>query len=591
MAMEEEAPPNEALTEFRFSDLTPQLSQPTLDALTVARFNYCTPVQKATIPLFCQNKDVCVDAATGSGKTLAFVIPLVEILRRRSSDIFKPLQILGIILSPTRELATQTYNVAKPFLETLPNVRPVLLLGGHGEGSVRDDMRKIDEEGANLIIGTPGRIYDIMDRMDNLSYRNFEVLILDEADRLLGSNFEKQINYIITRLPKQRRTGLFSATQTEEVKELAKAGLRNPVSVRVEVRREAKDKLESASSKTPLGLHMEYMVCEADKKSSQLVDFLTKNMNEKIIMYFMTCAEVEYWGVSLPQIAALKGCSIIPLHGRMKQVPREKALASFTKISSGILLCTDLAARELDIPGVDLVVQYDPPQNPNMFIHRVGRTARLGRQGRAIVFLLPKQELYRTYQEIKSIKLQERKCSDDVPDIIPQLRTAAKKDLDVMKKGLKAFVSFIRAYKNHHLHHIFRLKELEVGKLAMGFGLLKLPSMPELKNHLLITEGFVPVEDVNVHEIKYKDKSREKQRIRNLQIKKEAELEKPKFDKPKPTPNAPVTRKKTAKQRRAAQSVYDAAELDRDYRALKKLKKGVIDEAEFAKLMRGEDLV
>ncbi|KAI3901789.1 hypothetical protein MKW98_013904 [Papaver atlanticum] len=558
--MKEAEAPKKALTEYRFCDLTPSLSKPTLDALTEGGFNYCTPVQRATIPLFGNNKDVSVDAATGSGKTLAFVVPLVEILRRSSSETFKPHQIVGIILSPTRELASQIYHVAKPFIATLPNVRPVLLHGGLGEVSVRADMKKIEEEGANLMIGTPGRIYDIMERMQILDYRNFEILILDEADQLLGPNFKRQISPIITRLPKQRRT----------------AGLRNPVSVRVEVQREAKDKLESASSKTPLGLDIEYMVCEADKKSSQLVDFLVKNMNEKIIVYFITCASVDYWGVFLPKIAALKGSPIIPLHGKMKQVARGKALASFTEISSGILLCTDVAARGLDIPGVDLVVQYDPPQNPDMFIHRVGRTARLGRQGRAIVFLLPKEKkLYKKYQTIKGVLLQKRLRSDD-------LRTAAKKDRAVMEKGVKAFVSFIL---------FCRLKNLEVGKLAMGFGLLQLPLMPELKNHLLSTHGFVPVEDVNVAEIKYKDKKREKQQMRDLQTKKAAVLQKPKFNNPKPNPNASVTRKRTAKQRRAAQSVEDSDELDRHYRALKKLKKGAIDEAEFTKLTRTEGLL
>ncbi|KAI3993531.1 hypothetical protein MKX01_002544 [Papaver californicum] len=575
--------PNRALTKVRFSELEPPLSEPILDALTKSGFNYCTPVQAATIPLLCKFKDVAVDAATGSGKTLAFVVPLVEILRR-SPDTPKPHQVVGIILSPTRELASQIYNVAEPFISTLSNVKPMLLVGGLG---VRADMKKIEEEGANLLIGTPGRIYDIMDRMDILDYRNFEILILDEADRLLELGFQKQINSILPRLPKLRRTGLFSATQTDAVGELAKAGLRNPV--RVEVKTEAKDELASASSKTPLGLEMEYMICEADKKPSQLVDFLTKNMNEKIIIYFMTCACVDYWGVVLPRIAALKGCSIFPLHGKMNQLARGKALASFTEISSGILLCTDVAARGLDIPGVDLVVQYDPPQDPNMFVHRVGRTARLGRRGRAIVFLLPKEEEYVDFQRIRRVPLQERICSDDVPDITPQIRIAAKKDRDVMEKGLKGFVSFIRAYKEHHCSFIFRWKELAVGKLAMGFGLLHLPSMSELKNHSLFTHGFVPAEDVNVAEIKYKDKNREKQRKRNLKARKEAELQQPKFNKPKPNPKASATRKQTAKQRRAVQTVDDADELDRDYRALKKLKKGTIDEAEFAKLTGAED--
>ncbi|RWR81305.1 DEAD-box ATP-dependent RNA helicase 18 [Cinnamomum micranthum f. kanehirae] len=574
-----------ALTSLRFSELQPSLSQPVLDALTLGGFEFCTPVQAATIPLLCSYKDVTVDAATGSGKTLAFVVPFVEILRR-SPNPSKSHQVLGIIISPTRELSSQIYHVAEPFISTLPNVRALLLVGGL---DIKTDMKKIEEEGVNILIGTPGRLYDIMDRMDILDFRNLEILILDEADRLLDMGFQKQITSIISRLPKLRRTGLFSATQSEAVEELSKAGLRNPV--RVEVRTESKPHVESsqevASSKTPLGLHIEYLECEAEKKPSQLVEFLSKNLSEKIIIYFMTCACVDYWGVVLPKIDPIKGCSLIPLHGRMKQSAREKALASFTALSSGILLCTDVAARGLDIQGVDWIVQYDPPQDPNVFVHRVGRTARMGRPGRAIVFLLPKEDAYVEFLRIRRVPLQERNCCDSAVDIVPQILSAAKRDRDVMEKGLKAFVSYVRAYKEHHCSYIFRWKDLEIGKLAMGFGLLQLPSMPEVRHHSLSIEGFTPAEDVDVAQIKYKDKSREKQRQRNLQANKTVGHQEPKSEKPKRNPNgaATVTRKKTGRQRRAAQTIEDDEELEREYRLLKKLKRGAIDELEFEKLM------
>ncbi|KAI3470922.1 hypothetical protein Pfo_027585 [Paulownia fortunei] len=586
----EDKNPNKALTSTRFSDLNPPLSESVLEALTRSGFEFCTPVQAATIPLLCSYKDVAVDAATGSGKTLAFVIPLVEILRRVGPP--KPHQVMGIIISPTRELSSQIFKVAEPFISTLSNVMPMLLVGGL---EVKADMRKIEEEGANLLIGTPGRLNDIMERMDALDFRNLEILVLDEADRLLDMGFQKQISAIISRLPKLRRTGLFSATQTEAVEELSKAGLRNPV--RVEVRAEVKrtkditSSQQIASSKTPSQLHIEYLQCEADNKPLQLIDLLIKNKTQKMIIYFMTCACVDYWGAVLPILSALKGFSLISLHGKMKQAAREKALASFTSLSSGILLCTDVAARGLDIPGVDSIVQYDPPQDPNVFVHRVGRTARMGRQGSAIVFLLPKEEAYIEFLRIRRVPLEERKCSDEAPDIIPQIRSAAKKDRDIMEKGLRAFVSYVRAYKEHHCSFIFRWKELEIGKLGMGYGLLQLPSMPEVKHHSLSTEGFVPVEDINPEDIKYKDKSREKQRKKNLEARQAAKEQKQ--QKCKAVSNAPTTvmRKKTARQRRAVQSTEDADELDREYRLLKKLKKGRIDENEFAKLTGTEDLL
>lgn len=500
---------------------------------------------------------------------------------------------MGVIISPTRELSSQIYDVAQPFVSTLPNFKSVLLVGGV---EVKADLKKIEEEGANLLVGTPGRLFDIMERIDGLDFRNLEILVLDEADRLLDMGFQKQITSIITRLPKLRRTGLFSATQTEAVEELSKAGLRNPV--RVEVRAEMKpsngptSSEQSGFSKTPSGLHNEYMECEADKKPSQLVDFLIKNRSKKIIIYFMTCACVDYWGVVLPCLPVLKGLSLISLHGQMKQTAREKALASFKDLSSGVLLCTDVAARGLDIPDVDCILQYDPPQNPDVFLHRVGRTARMGRRGSAIVFLLPKEEAYVEFIRIKWGALEERKCSDDAPDVVPQIRSAAKKDRDVMEKGVRAFVSYIRAYKEHHCSYIFRWKELEIGKLATGYGLLQLPSMSEIKHHSLSTVGFSPVEDINFEDIKFKDKSREKQRKKNLQAKKEAKQQEPKPHKLNKTPKtaAIVTRKKTARQRRATQTVEDEDELAREYRLLKKLKKGAIDECEFARLTGTDDL-
>ncbi|KAL1567844.1 DEAD-box ATP-dependent RNA helicase 18 [Salvia divinorum] len=590
MAAANDDNPNKALTTTRFSQLQPPLSQPVLEAISAAGFEFCTPVQAATIPLLCSYKDVAVDAATGSGKTLAFLLPLVEILRRAGAP--KPHQVVGVVISPTRELSLQIFKVAEPFIATLSNVRPVLLVGG---ADVKADMTKIEEEGANLLIGTPGRLNDIMEHVDMLDFRNLEILILDEADRLLDMGFQKQVSSIISRLPKLRRTGLFSATQTEAVEELARAGLRNPV--RVEVRSEIKrpkdvtSSQQMASSKTPSGLQMEYFQCEADQKPLQLIDFLLKNKAQKIIIYFMTCACVDYWGAVLPRLSLLKGFSLIPLHGKMKQAAREKALASFTSLSSGILLCTDVAARGLDIPGVDCIIQYDPPQDPNVFIHRVGRTARMGRQGTAIVFLLPKEEAYIEFLRIRRVPLEERQCSDKAPDIIPQIRLAAKKDREIMEKGVKAFVSYVRAYKEHQCSFIFRWKDLEIGKLGMGYGLLQLPAMPEVRHYSLSTQGFVPIEDIKLEDIKYKEKSREKQRKKNLVAKQAAKVQKKQLSKATTNASSSVaTSKKTAKQRRAVQSTDDADELERDYRLLKKLKKGRIDENEFAKLTGTEDL-
>ncbi|KAL0648635.1 hypothetical protein Bca4012_046926 [Brassica carinata] len=556
---------NEALTETRFSDLKPPLSEDIIEALRRSGppgFEFCTPVQAATISLLCSHKDVAVDAATGSGKTLAFVLPLVEILRRSTSYPPKPHQVMGVIISPTRELSTQIYNVAQPFVSTLPNVKSVLLVGGR---DVRADMNTIEEEGCNVLIGTPGRLSDIMERMDILDFRNLEILILDEADRLLEMGFQKQVNSIISRLPKQRRTGLFSATQTEGVEEMAKAGLRNPV--RVEVRAESKSASSNQliNSKIPSGLHLEYLVCEADKKSSQLVDLLIKNKNKKLIVYFMTCASVDYWGLVLSKIPALKSISLIPIHGDKKQSARDKALASFTKASSGVLLCTDY----LGFTGSKFVMfmQYDPPQDPRMFNHRVGRTARLGKEGRSIVFLLPEEEDYVEFLRRKGVSFQEKKCYQEASDVIPFIRSLAIKDRAVLDKGVEALVSFVCAYKLQHCSYVFRWKSLKIGKLAMGYGLLRFPS---------VSEGQVSGETK-----KAKVTSRERETARRENSKKAVAAS--------PATRDSNKRKLTGKQRQTIQTADDEEEMARDYRLLKKLKKGSVEEDDFAKLTGGDN--
>ncbi|VYS50707.1 unnamed protein product [Arabidopsis thaliana] len=485
----------------RFSELKPPLSEDIIEALDRSGFEVCTPVQAETIPFLCRHKDVAVDAATGSGKTLAFLLPLVEIIRRSNSYPPKPHQVMGVIISPTRELSAQIHKVAEPFVSTLRNVNSVLLVGGR---EVEADMNTLEEEGANLLIGTPGRLSDMMKRMEFLDFRNLEILILDEADRLLDMGFQKQVNYIISRLPKQRRTGLFSATQTQAVADLAKAGLRNPV--RVRSRAESK-------SKTPSGLYCEYLKCEADQKSSQLVHLLIENKNKKLVVFFMTCACVDYWGL-------------------MDQKGRDTALASFTEASSGVLLCTDVAARGLDIPG------------------------------------------------------------------IVYIRSVAIKDREVLEKGLKAFVSFVRAYKEHQCSYIFSWKGLEIGKLAMGYGILSFPYISEVKQDRIGIVGFTPVQGITFEDIKFKNKSREKQRQQNLLARKD-KLQQEKRGKRKKSSKEAVDdsnkasrkRKLTGRQRQTIQTAQDEEEMNGDYSLLKKLKKGSITEDDFAKLTGAHDYV
>ena len=424
----------------RFDSLRPPLRAESLAVLAARGFERATPVQAATIGLLAGNKDVAVEACTGSGKTLAFVLPLVEILARQETP-FRKHSVGGIIVSPTRELAKQIYDVAVPFLNTVfkhgatkdtKAPRAAMLLVGGTDAAA--DAKAFAEFGAVALIGTPGRLDDVIVRCKAMDLKRVELLVLDEADRLLSMGFVKTLNAIIARLPKQRRTGLFSATQTEETEELARAGLRNPVRVTVrDAASQAAAKAATAAGapatsaaargKLPAQLRLTYKICPVDRRLWHLREFLRAGdaRGKKTIAYFLTCACVDYFATALEPGGPAdpndneKGsvgenktnaCEVIALHGKMKQSQREAALLRFARARDGaLLLCTDVAARGLDIPGVDWVVQFDAPQDPAAFVHRVGRTARMGREGAALLYLAPHEASYVQLLEVRHIKV------------------------------------------------------------------------------------------------------------------------------------------------------------------------------------------
>ncbi len=631
-----------------------------------------------------------VEACTGSGKTLAFVLPMIEILWKANKESkFKKHSIGAVIVSPTRELAKQIRDVAEPFLQSLteildedddddveskehakfsPDVRPMLLVGG-GTQTVADDLKRFSELGSLCLIGTPGRMLDVLTKARDLDAKRCELLVLDEADRVLGMGFAKTLNSIIAMLPKQRRTGLFSATQTEELEELARAGLRNPVRVTVRDsnaaaaaasggnKNEAEKKTgaggATVGSKLPTQLDLSYRICESvDAKIFRLTAFLKAKKGKKIIVYFLTCACVDYYQKALETLLDVGSDSIISnnssnkkkktrkngsnnsrvelfaLHGKMKQAQREQTLEHFAEnkeddengIESSILLTTDVAARGLDIPGVDWIVQYDMPQDPSAFTHRVGRTARMGAKGSALALLTKEESSYVAFLKIRGVYLRrDGNCrladgdngddddedEDDLDIVIEEdangarkvyeiLRALSKRDREAMEKGVRAFVSYVRGYKEHHCRYIFRLKELHLAKLANAMGLLRLPKMKEIRKAAKNTlEGFEECTDIDIDDIPYLDHQREKQR--KMQLEKERAQkegraeEEEEEDARKKKENCGTEKKKekkpekklTAHKRRQIETREELDELDDDYRALKKWKKGKISEEEF----------
>ncbi|XP_030376076.1 probable ATP-dependent RNA helicase DDX55 homolog [Scaptodrosophila lebanonensis] len=592
----------------------PPLSQPILDTIQDFGFELMTPVQTATIPMLLSRKDVSAEAVTGSGKTLAFLVPLLEILQRRHTETpWSGKEIGAVVISPTRELARQISDVLAQFLihPDLRHFRQQLIVGGN---SIEDDIARLKQDAPCILICTPGRLEDLFQRKGDLNLaahvKSLEFLVLDEADRLLDLGFKATVNNILGYFPRQRRTGLFSATQTTEVTDLIRAGLRNPVLVSVK---------EKATVSTPARLQNFYKIVEPDQKFLALLQFLRSASARagKVMVFFPTCACVEYWAETLPPL--LPDRCVLGIHGKMKN-KRANVVERFRNESQAVLLCTDVLARGLDVPEIDWVVQWDPPSNASSFVHRVGRTARQGNEGNALVFLLPSEDAYVTFLKLNQ-KVELSELSDmsgvqsdaELQNVVDKLHRQQAADKGVYDKAMRAFVSHVRAYTKHECSAILRLKDIDLGKMATSYGLLQLPRMPELKNYN--SDGFIePSFKVDLAKLKYKNAQKEQVRLEKQktyeqtgswpgqkQFKKRTEswdqTKKAKLDSKskKELRKAKKQRKREASdsntlgKRKQKFTQADLDELASDIRLFKRLKKNKISEEDFDKAMGIED--
>ncbi|KAJ5492892.1 ATP-dependent rRNA helicase spb4 [Penicillium diatomitis] len=526
--------PKPAPSSRAWDALTPSLSQWTVDAVASMGFTRMTPVQASAIPLFMAHKDVVVEAVTGSGKTLSFLIPVVEKLLRVEEPIKKH-HIGAIIISPTRELATQIYQVLLSLLEFHPasaaaihppegdasrpkssssilKVVPQLLLGG--STSPAEDLSSFLKKSPNVLVSTPGRLLELLSSPHvHCSQSSFEMLVLDEADRLLDLGFKEDLQRILRHLPKQRRTGLFSASISEAVDQIVRVGLRNPVKVAVKVKGGA----GGEDKRTPASLQMTYLTAPPAHKFSVLRQILSTVQPTplKTIFFVSTCSSVDYLALILPIILGPK-YTLVPLHGKHPANARQKNFTRFTTSTTpAILLTTDVASRGLDIPSVDLVVQIDPPSDPKTFIHRCGRAGRAGRRGLSIVLLHPgREEDYVSFLEVRKTpvapySLPESDGDEAAAAATRKVRNVMLKDRALHDKGQKAFVSWLRSYSKHQAASIFRVADLDWEALGKAWGLLKLPKMPELRT---FTGDKTLGMKIDWDNYAYKDKQREKRR-------------------------------------------------------------------------------
>ena len=449
------------LTDIEYSTL--QLNENLQRAIDDAGYSKMTTIQHRTIPLILNGKDVMAKARTGSGKTLAFLIPIIEILYKIK---FQNRNGTGaIILSPTRELAIQIFDVLEILLKYTDRSRG-LIIGGSDKKKEEEMLKK----GCSIIVATPGRLLDHLINTKEFIYRNLKILVMDEADRIMDCGFEEEMQQILKRLPsKNRQTMLFSATQTEKVENIANISLNNPIVVNVET-----ESTISTSTKLDQG----YIIVEAKDRFRLLYTFLRKSKGKKTIVFMSTCNAVKFYCELLNYVDV----KVEALHGQLDQKKRTKVFFDFCKAKESILITTDIAARGLDIPAVDMIIQVDLPDNPKDYIHRVGRTARADKAGRALIFIQPWEIRILEYLKGEKIPLTQYEVPEKkIPKIQSELEKLIEKNYYLKVDANTAYKSYINAYASRSMKDVFNINNIDVNGIALSFGLTN-PKAVEIKS-------------------------------------------------------------------------------------------------------------
>jgi ATP-dependent RNA helicase DDX18/HAS1 len=451
------------LTNIPYSKL--RVNEAMSKAIEELKFDKMTEIQAKSIPALLAGKDLLAQAKTGSGKTLAFLIPAIELLHNAK---FKPRNGTGVlIIAPTRELAIQIYAVAKELMKYMTQTH-TLIIGGANKHYEEQKLQK----GCNLIVATPGRLLDHLLNTKGFVYNNLLALIIDEADRILEVGFEEEMKAIVKLLPKKRQTMLFSATQTTKVADIARVSLnRDPVFVGVTAHLNPNQQQKDHAA-TVKKLEQGYVIVNAETKFVLLFSFLKRNLKKKVIVFFSTCASVKYHTQLLNYI----NIPVVSLHGKMKQNLRTNTFFNFCNAESGVLLSTDVAARGLDIPQVDWIIQYDPPENPKEYIHRVGRTARAGNKGKALLVLLPTESGFLKYLKKDNVPLNELEFPNNkMSNIQSKLEDIISTNYYLHKLAEDAFRTNIQSYAAHQLKDVFTLKNLDIAGVTKAYGLASTP--------------------------------------------------------------------------------------------------------------------
>lgn len=389
------APPNNKIEEEKvapevapeptvyFEDLA--LSDDVLDALWDMRFEKCTPVQAKCIPHILEGKDMIGIAQTGTGKTAAFLLPMLTLLHKypHPADAVNCL-----ILSPTRELAQQIDQALQGFAY-YTKTNSVAVYGGN-DGIRFEQERKAFSQGADIIVATPGRLISHL-QLGNLDLSRTTHIILDEADRMLDMGFFDDIKTILKQLPDNKQTILFSATMPPEIAKMAREMMHNPVEVKIAVSKPA-EKIDQS-----------VYICRDNDKTPILKHIFTEQPPERVIVFVSSKQRVKELNVILKR----KGYNCAAMHSDLDQSERDVVMLGFKQRNIDMLIATDIVSRGIDIDDIQMVINYDAPRDPEDYVHRIGRTARAGREGRAITLIGEKDR----YPLSKIEKLLEKKIT------------------------------------------------------------------------------------------------------------------------------------------------------------------------------------
>lgn len=442
-----------------FADLP--LSDPTASGLSASHYKSLTDIQSRAIGNALKGRDILGAAKTGSGKTLAFLVPVLENLYRKQWSDYDGLG--ALILSPTRELAIQIFEVLRK-IGRYHTFSAGLVIGGK---SLREEQERLGR--MNILVCTPGRMLQHLDQTALFDTLNLQMLVMDEADRIMDMGFQRTVDAIVDHLPKERQTMLFSATQTKKVSDLARLSLQDPEYVAVH---------EAASSATPSTLLQHYVVTPLPQKLDVLWSFIRSNLKSKTLVFLSSGKQVRFVYECFRQLQP--GVPLMHLHGRQKQGGRLDITTKFSQAKHSVLFATDVAARGLDFPAVDWVIQLDCPEDSDTYVHRVGRTARYQRDGRAVLFLDPSEEqgmLKRLEQKkvpIERINIKANKQHS----IKDQLQNMCFKDPELKYLGQKAFISYVKSIHVQKDKETFNVKALQLEDYAASLGL---PGAPRIK--------------------------------------------------------------------------------------------------------------